>query len=401
MKSSDIFVDPLYGIGFKRITDAELTHTGNQTHIGLSSKSFPFLEDHDVSTAAFFFYKDNSPLYLKMIIDRIEEKHSGKYRSPKIRVGDEFELENGEFSIDGKIRKISSEHNYNDSWYLVWYVLASFNEEIVFWLLDEADYGKLFEELGIEFKKRAKIIFEQNKKFDSFSNYIKTNHQKIFSDYILRVQELTKTQLYPDESRNRKNHLSIYSDRNSIKVKNIENFHEIGKKGEQLVVDYLEKAGYKKVIWKNEKKESYEPYDISYVDDNNNQVFIEVKSTTICFDQKIIFSEHELDFLLKHKNTKNFYIYRVYDLTDVDGVLSASIRIANELADKPADIKSKKLGFTSIDDIHEIARNCDLDLRRNNSSLKEIKMAIIPSWAFKFKKEGIKHTLVIKKDNES
>ena len=55
------------------------------------------------------------------------------------------------------------------------------------------------------------------------------------------------------------------------------------------------------------------PYDFHLQMNDQNTVFIDVKSTNYKFEQPMIFSSQEIDFI---NNTPNYNIYRVYDLSE-------------------------------------------------------------------------------------
>ena len=64
--------------------------------------------------------------------------------------------------------------------------------------------------------------------------------------------------------------------------------------------------------WYNKNMESGLPYDFHIQTIDQNQIFIDVKSTNYKFEQPMIFSNQEINFI---DNTPNYNIYRVYDLS--------------------------------------------------------------------------------------
>lgn len=97
------------------------------------------------------------------------------------------------------------------------------------------------------------------------------------------------------------------------------NLEKIGLKGEKLVYDKLRKQ-YPSTKWisENAKAANINPegsaglgYDIEYVDENENRIFVEVK-TSKANEITFYMSENEFDFAIKHINE-----YRLYYVSEV------------------------------------------------------------------------------------
>jgi hypothetical protein len=94
----------------------------------------------------------------------------------------------------------------------------------------------------------------------------------------------------------------------------------IGFVGEELVFEYekwrLNNAGYpklaKEVLWVSRDQGDGAGYDIRSRKPNGEEIFIEVKTTTLGKDTPIFFSKTENDFSNDFKNA--FNLYRVFDV---------------------------------------------------------------------------------------
>ena len=98
-----------------------------------------------------------------------------------------------------------------------------------------------------------------------------------------------------------------------------ESLAKIGRWGEELVFVVLKRRGempngkkIKNVVWVNEGKETGWPYDIEVEleSDNQDKVYIEVKSTAASNKELVTFSWKELKFA--EEKSLNYHLYRVY-----------------------------------------------------------------------------------------
>lgn len=113
-------------IGYKKLSEADLgTGTSsNQTHIGLFGDTLEFVNEAHKTASAKLIYQ-NTAKELVCLLDFIENP-DGSFRSPKIRKGDNSELE-----VDGvktnsivrEIREIVTATNPYENWYMLWFGL--------------------------------------------------------------------------------------------------------------------------------------------------------------------------------------------------------------------------------------------------------------------------------------
>lgn len=311
-------------IGLKKLSGADLgtSSTSNQTHIGLFNEVLTFLEDSTSTTA--MLVHDSYCQILDCFFDRIENP-DGTFRSPKIRMG-----ANGSDSVVAKIRKFAEEQP-NDEWYLLWSSLE--NKDLVFWLINKSsvDFG-IIENLV---KTNIHIITEQDSAYKPLKlamvkkiNSVSVNIQKEI-EIISQVGDLArKFKAYDVEKASKQ-------------------FAAIGKKGEELINEYLghELAANRisSFEWMNKSRESGLPYDFVILPVNSVKQFIDVKSTRFDFKQSIIFSSQEIAFVHNCANAVAEYaVYRVFDMSDNTGILSICNNCSNYMNCLYADIERFK-----------------------------------------------------------
>lgn len=290
-------------IGFKKLSRADLgiSNSSNQTHIGLFEGVLEFLDDTDVVKSAMLIYDDYCDI-LDCSFDRIKTPE-GRYRSPKIRIGS-----NASSSIVYKIREFAKE-DINADWYLAWTGLES--KELVFWLIKggSEDY-KIAQNF---FPSKKSVLDEYSSTFD------------IAKDYLLKRINLVSVDVQKDiEVKSQIGDIS-----RQYKPKDIENaerlFKETGKKGEELIAQYLDKekkdGRIQSYLWANQSRESGLPYDF-IIDDKQ---FVDVKSTRFDFEQFLYFSDTEIDFV-STKDSLSYSVYRVFDMNTEE----KKLRICND-----------------------------------------------------------------------
>ena len=95
----------------------------------------------------------------------------------------------------------------------------------------------------------------------------------------------------------------------------------VGKRGEELVNEYLERLKNLHEVesfeWMNKSGESGLPYDFIL----NQKQYIDVKSTRFDFLQNIVFSNQEIGFIYKQKTDSVYSVYRVFDITETNANL--------------------------------------------------------------------------------
>ena len=155
-------------ISIKKLTDADLKRhiSSNQTHIGLSDKSFTFMSDRKRARSAILVHK-NSWFVEPCDIARIARK-DGTYDAPKISMGGR-NTEN----LVSRIRKIASTNNHTH--YMLWF--ASDTGTPVFWLVRKgsADFNKLNSAINLNGINHGVRTFSHgDHEFDAISEVIET-----------------------------------------------------------------------------------------------------------------------------------------------------------------------------------------------------------------------------------
>lgn len=283
--------NPENRIGFKKLSLADLgLSTSNQTHIGLLGNVFTFLGDEDVVKQAMLIYDDYCDI-LTCTFDRIENP-DGTFRSPKIRTGS-----NRNDSVVGKIRDFAR-FSPTSNWYLVWIGLES--EELVFWLIREGSEDFAF--VNQFFTKSHQVLTENDAQFQNALSIL-MKKVNLVSDNIQGELEIAS---------------QLESKRNAFKEFDLkkaqEKFEKIGKMGEELIAQYLDKqkseGNISDYVWVNQSRETGLPYDFLI----NNNLYVDVKSTDLSFNQEIYFSSAEIDFASDIKKPEKYAVFRVYDL---------------------------------------------------------------------------------------
>ncbi|WP_282631095.1 DUF3883 domain-containing protein [Empedobacter sedimenti] len=90
------------------------------------------------------------------------------------------------------------------------------------------------------------------------------------------------------------------------------NFKITGQKGEELIAQYLDRkkiaGSIANFTWVNQSRESSLPYDFQILQNDGLKIFTDVKTTAFDFNQKIILSNNEFNFI--NQNPNNYHIYR-------------------------------------------------------------------------------------------
>lgn len=337
-------------IGYKQLSLADLGISSNshQTHIGLCKSVLSFLSDRDaVSENSIFIYEEKFE-YIDAYFDRIENPN-GTFRSPKIRTGNW-----GCVSIVSTIRNIVMEFDEDTKWYLIWFGLK--NSKVVFYLFNNnsIDYDN-FLKYGLKLnEKGAKSISSDNENFAYLMNHIEN---KININGEEEIKELEIISQIENITSNRKYKAYDIEKANEISKK-------VGREGEELINHYL--ANQKKrgqIIeynWYNKVSESGFPYDFSIQDCHNNIIYLDVKTTGFNFEQKMIFSSQEIDYISSTQNS--YYIYRVYKNTKGEFLL----RICDNC---------KVLSMQ----INEATTNYSESIKKLEVDLKGAKLAVAPN----------------------
>lgn len=291
------FFDIEKRIGLKRLSDADLGLSGssNQTHIGLYNDVLTFLDDNVVTTAM-LICGDYCQM-LDCFFGRIE-KPEGGYRSAKIRTG-----RKGSGSVVSKIREFALKDKEAD-WYLLWSGLE--NKDLVFWLINShTDEFGIIKELV---DSNVHIITDEDNSYIALKENMvnKINQSSINIQKEIEIISQTNTQ-----SRRFKP-FDIEKARKQ--------FAFVGKRGEELINEYLEKEKAARKItsfeWMNKSKESGLPYDFMIESNHSLKQYVDVKSTRFDFTQNIVFSNQEANFVHQLNNEALYSVYRVFDLAE-------------------------------------------------------------------------------------
>jgi hypothetical protein len=292
-------------IGYKKLSQADLgtNPKGNQTHIGLYADTLQFIRNFYQEASAQVIYKNR--IYESVSLINPIHTPSGSLRSPKMRIGNQQELETiGLNSTANIIRNIANKDTYKN-WFMLWFGLE--NEELVFLIFEEnsSEYTLLFNELG-----------------DLTKGYIKPNtisFSRVVSFIAQKVNYLNSS--YLEELELLSQGSNAISTRKKPRRYDIEKaqqlFQKMGRDGEELVNNYLEKEKFYNNIqnfnWVNKNSESGLPFDFEIINNNGKLIYSDAKSTSYKFEQKIFFSSQELQFIYQNSN---YLIHRVFNLRE-------------------------------------------------------------------------------------
>lgn len=337
-------------IGYKQLTDADLGRTGgNTTHVGLFGSVLTFLPDHDFEDEALFLYNKTSQ-NVPYFFDRISRRN-GDVNSPKIKKGGKNVI-----SVTTLVQGIANELIDDKKWFLLWFGLES--EKVVFYLFNNKsnDYIELNEIIDLQTNFVKKQINSGDTNYNSLltilETYINANTLDVLQDLEVQSQlgdTISKTKRYKP--------IDIL---NANKI-----FQETGKKGEEIIAIYLEALKSKKQIfnytWYNKSMETGLPYDFSLQQNNQNVVFIDVKSTKFKFEQPLFFSNQEIEYIV---GQSNYHIYRVFDL--IEDVANPKLKICENSQCLASNIFPNILSLST-------------SLKQQEISLQSVKMAVNPT----------------------
>jgi len=282
-------------IGFKQLTQADLgLGTSHQTHIGLYGDIFTFLQNSQVEEEALLIY-NNGIDKIDCYFDRIETPN-GTFRSPKIRKG-----ERDSVSVVTVIRDRAGEYP-NYKWYLIWFGLE--NEEMVFYFFN--DHSSDFTEVSsiLNLTRSGRVDDTSPQQYNQLLNYLETKVNVSGKEIIEELEVVSQVGI------SKKYRTFDLNNANLL-------FKETGKRGEEIIARYLDYQKSQKLIfnftWYNKSMETGLPYDFSIQYNNQNIVFIDVKSTNYKFEQPLIFSNQEIECITEKAN---YHIYRVFDLSE-------------------------------------------------------------------------------------
>jgi hypothetical protein len=137
--------------------------------------------------------------------------------------------------------------------------------------------------------------------------------------FVLELREEDTKYSYESENRKGKSTSEFYSNRNINFEGEIKKNTELGKKGEDIVVEY-EKTRLiiegredlvDKVVATRDIAGNAERFDVLSYDKNGNEKYIEVKTTKGGLNNIFHISENEVEFSEEYK--EKYYLYRVYN----------------------------------------------------------------------------------------
>lgn len=302
-------------IGYKCLTDPDLGRkkTSHNSHIGLCEGVLTFLSNKDIIKDAMVIY-DGKAEILPLYFDRIRNA-DGTYRSPKIRSG------NGQsYSVVSFVRKTVKLNAPNGTWYLIWFGLKS--GQPVFLLVNERSdtcYDLCARGMDLHQSCPMNHLGPNHPAFSALIAYLE---QKINIDGICISEEL-----------------EIIAQTGKTKVASVRRYNlerallraaNVGRTGEEAIDLFFRDQKNKGLIldysWVNQSGESGLPYDFYVEACDGECTFLDVKTTEYRFEQKMIFSNHEIEFA--SKNDKCYRVYRVY--CDSNGV--KHLRICKDVA---------------------------------------------------------------------
>ncbi len=331
-------------IGYKTLSPADLgLGGGHQTHIGLYNDVLTFLNDRDERPEGMLIY-ENSLFMLPTYFDRIE-RNRGDFDSPKIRLGNR---EDGD-SVARRIRTIVRESGRNDiDWRLIWFGLS--DRRLVFVLYDaESDLGV---RLGNILLQENGVLREGD---PAFAQLLKTLETLVNERAVSELKDLEIFVQTSNEPRRSTNEGNFRRAR--------EQFERTGREGEELINAYFTRLKAEGTIrnfaWCNETEESAMPYDFRYTSLDGSQIYLDVKTTSYEFAQKMIFSNQEIDFAHNHQNC--YHIYRVYKSDN-----SYFLRICNDTSTAFSEVEQQIAGF--IENMRTL----------NGTGIETIKLSISP-----------------------
>lgn len=286
-------------IGYKKLSDADLGLTegsSHQTHIGLYERKnmLSFLKNEDTTTAI-LIYNDYFDV-LQCNFERIQNP-DGTYRSPKISLG-----EKDENTVVRKMREFARLNSKRD-YYLVWFALE--NHELLFWLIDNSssDYAKLK-----EFFPTENTVYDTSEIM--FAPLIKFIESKI-DELSIGLQE--DLEIISQTSAKSEKYRTFDIEKAQ------ERFRITGRTGEELINEYLEMQKAEKMIsefeWVNKSRETGKPFDFIVNPTSAEEKYIDVKTTQFKFDQPLLFSDGEIDFINTIDETR-YSVYRVFALRE-------------------------------------------------------------------------------------
>ena len=294
-------------IAYKRLSDADVKRgeSSHQTHIGLSNESLTFMADNKTEYSAMLIYKGFCDI-LSCEIAKIQ-RANGRKDAPKISMGGKPD------NVVSKIRSFVKD-SPNKDFYLLWFGLDSLTP--VFWLIEEDsyDYSLLNSYCDFANLKDRKIVVIDHTSiiFTNVLQYIQSRLENVTLE-LQRDWELS----VETEADNPK-----FKDADVRKARKY--IYELGKQGESLVDEYLNRQKSENIIleyeWMNRSSEQGKPFDFYIKYSNGLEQWMDVKTTEHEFEQAVIVSKNEIKFITEKASTK-YAMFRVYQLKEFQAKL--------------------------------------------------------------------------------
>lgn len=340
-------IHPEKKIGFKKLSPADLgqSNTSHQTHIGLSENVLTFLPDTHVEKAAILIHNEYCEI-LSCEYGKINRK-DGSINAPNVKLGSRRKN-----TIVRKIREFANQKPTVD-WYLVWFGTDS--NELVFWLISSESQDYMFVN---SYLNDFKVYDEYTVAFPQIIDFLEKKINGV-SQEILKDLEVASQ--VGDFKRKFK---ELDLERAAKRCK------EIGRSGEELIAEYLEKekrAGrISDFIWENQSREVGKPFDFVIDASLGSERFVDVKSTSFGLSQEVVFSEGEIFFVNELNNDDKYFAYRVFDINEEEKKLA----ICNKCLHYLHQLNARILSFHN-------------DLAKKKAYSKSLNIAVKPEVCFK------------------
>ena len=296
-------------ISFKRLTDADLKRSplSNQTHIGLSNDSLTFMQDNKMEYMGMLIYGSYCDI-VQCEVGRIR-RENGKYDAPNVKSGGK-DNDNNVVKI---IRDFASKKP-STPFYLLWFGLDS--GTVLFWLIsrDSTDFKILDKFCNFDTipDKRIRTYERGDSMFAPVLQYARERLEFVSIDLQKDLEISAET-----ETDNPK-----FKDEDIKKARTY--IQELGRKGEEMVNEFLQKEKHEHRVssfeWVNQSSEKGRPYDFFIKYSSGQEQWMDVKTTDHEFDQMVIVSKNEINFITEKKDPE-YAIFRVYSKQDTSAKL--------------------------------------------------------------------------------
>ena len=299
-------------IAYKRLSDADLkrSESSHQTHIGLSIESLTFMVDDKTEYSAMLIYKG----YCDILSCEIAKIHreNGRIDAPKISMGRKPN------NVVNKIRSFAEE-SANKDFYLLWFGLDSLTP--VFWLIEESSYDYSLLNNYCDFvrlrDKKIVVLERDDLVFPNVLKYIQSRIENV----TLKLQKDLEFSVETETDDPKFRDADVKKARKYI--------YELGKQGELLIDEYLNRQKSERIVsyyeWMNKSGEQGKPFDFYIKYSNGLEQWVDVKTTEHEFEQAVIVSKNEIKFITEKESPK-YAIFRVYYLKE----LQAKLKVCSE-----------------------------------------------------------------------